>query len=79
VTFGEYLLVGPKDARELHFAAKKLLATGINPMAERKAEAEAKQQEAKAHQREAGIALRRSPESGGHGGRLASLPGAQRP
>jgi hypothetical protein len=53
MTFGEYPLVGPKDARELHFAAKKLLATGINPMAERKAEAEAKQQEAQAHQREA--------------------------
>jgi len=53
MTFGEYPLVGPKDARELHFAAKKLLATGINPMAERKAEAEAKQQEAKALEREA--------------------------
>ena len=52
MTFGEYPLVGPKDARELHFAAKKLLATGINPMAERKAEAEAKQQEVRAVQRE---------------------------
>jgi len=53
MTFGEYPLVTLKDARELHFAAKKLLATGVNPMAERKAEAEAKQQEAKAIQREA--------------------------
>ena len=53
MTFGEYPVVGPKEARELHFAAKKLLATGINPMAERKAEAEAKQEEAKAVQREA--------------------------
>lgn len=53
MSFGEYPLVGPKDARELHFAAKKLLASGVNPMAERKAEAEAKQQEAKALQREA--------------------------
>jgi hypothetical protein len=44
MTFGEYPVVGPKDARELHFAAKKLLASGVNPMAERKAEAEAKQQ-----------------------------------
>jgi len=43
----------PKDARELHFAAKKLLASGVNPMAERKAEAEAKQQEAKALERDA--------------------------
>jgi len=53
MTFGEYPLIGPKDARELHFAAKKLLASGVNPMAERKAEAETKQQEAKALQREA--------------------------
>jgi integrase len=53
MTFGEYPVVGPKEARELHFAAKKLLATGINPMAERKAEAEAKHEEAKAVQREA--------------------------
>ena len=53
MTFGEYPHVGPKDARELHFGAKKLLASGINPMTERKAEAEAKQQEVKALQREA--------------------------
>jgi integrase len=53
MTFGDYPLVGLKEARELHFAAKKLLATGINPMAERKAEAEAKQEKAKSVQREA--------------------------
>jgi integrase len=53
MTFGEYPVVGPKEARELHFAAKKLLATGINPMAERKAEAQAKQEEVRAIQREA--------------------------
>jgi integrase len=53
MTFGEYPIVGPKNARDLHFAAKKLLATGVNPMVERKAEAEAKQQEVKAVQREA--------------------------
>jgi hypothetical protein len=53
MSFGEYPHVGPKDARELHFAAKKLLAGGINPMAERKAGAEAKQQESKTLQREA--------------------------
>jgi len=53
MTFGEYPVIGPKEARELHFAAKKLLATGINPMAERKAKAEAKHEEAKAVQREA--------------------------
>jgi Arm DNA-binding domain len=53
MTFGEYPLVGPKDARELHSAAKKLLASGVSPMAERKVEAEAKQQEARALEREA--------------------------
>jgi hypothetical protein len=52
MTFGEYPLITLKDAHDLHFAAKKLLATGVNPMAARKAEAEAKQQEAKAIQRE---------------------------
>ena len=41
MSFGEYPHVGPKDARELHFASrKKLLAVGVNPMGERKAEAE---------------------------------------
>jgi hypothetical protein len=53
MSFGEYPHVGRKDARELHFAAKKLLAAGINPMGERKAEAEAKREGAKALQREA--------------------------
>jgi integrase len=52
MTFGEYPLVPPHQARELHFAAKKLLRTGVNPMAERKAEAEAKQEEVRALQRE---------------------------
>jgi hypothetical protein len=53
MSFGEHPVVGLKDARELHFAAKKLLAAGINPMGERKAEAEAKREEVKALQREA--------------------------
>jgi integrase len=53
MTFGEYPLVSPKDARERHFTAKKLLGAGINPMGERKAEAEAKREEVKALQREA--------------------------
>ncbi len=52
MTFGEYPIVGPKSARELHFAARRLLATGVNPMAERKAEAVTKQREVKAVQRE---------------------------
>jgi integrase len=41
--FGEYPHVPPHEARELHVAAKKLLRTGVNPMAERKAEAAARQ------------------------------------
>ena len=53
MSFGEYPLVSPKEARDRQFAAKKLLADGINPMSERKAEAEAKQEEARAIQREA--------------------------
>jgi hypothetical protein len=36
MTFGEYPLVGPTDDRDLHFSAKKTLASGVNPMAERK-------------------------------------------
>jgi hypothetical protein len=46
--FGDYPHVIPKDPLDLHFAAKQLLATGTNPVSERKAEAEAKQQHAKA-------------------------------
>jgi Arm DNA-binding domain len=51
--FGEYPRVTLKDARELHFAARKLLGTGINPVADRKAEVETKQMAVKAEQRQA--------------------------
>jgi integrase len=53
MAFGEYPLVSLKDARELHFVVRKTLATGTDPMAERKAESEAKQREVEAQQREA--------------------------
>jgi hypothetical protein len=53
MSFGEHPLVGLKDARELYFTVKKLLAVGIHPMGERKAKAEAKREETKALQREA--------------------------
>ena len=53
MAFGEYPLVSLKDARELHFAARKMLASGVDPMAERKAEAESKQKEVETRQREA--------------------------
>ena len=43
-----------RSGRELHLAARKTLATGVDPMAEREAEADAKQRQAEAQQREAG-------------------------
>ncbi len=47
MTFGACPHVGLKGARERHFAAKKLLATDVNPRAERQEEAEAKHEEVK--------------------------------
>lgn len=52
MALGEYPLVTLKEARERHFEARKTLEAGIDPMAERKAEAAAKQSQAKAQQRE---------------------------
>ncbi|MBN9617675.1 MAG: integrase [Acidobacteriales bacterium 59-55] len=45
MAFGEYPVVSLKDARDLHFAARKTLAAGTDPMAERRSESEAKQKE----------------------------------
>ncbi len=53
MALGEYPLVTIKGARERHFEARRTLAAGIDPMAERKAETEARQREAEARQREA--------------------------
>lgn len=53
MAFGEYPVVSLKDARELHFAARRTLAAGVDPMAERKAETEARQKEVENRQREA--------------------------
>jgi hypothetical protein len=53
MALGEYPLVSLGHARELHFAARKAPADGVDPMAERKAEAETKQSEIAARQREA--------------------------
>jgi integrase len=53
MALGEYPLVNLGQARELHFESRKTLAAGVDPMAERKAEGEAKQREAEARQREA--------------------------
>jgi hypothetical protein len=53
MALGEYPLVTLKEARERHFAARQKLAAGIDPMMERKAEAETRLREAEERQREA--------------------------
>ena len=53
MALGEFPLITLKEARERHAQARKALAGGIDPMAERKAEGEAKQRTAEALQREA--------------------------
>jgi len=53
MALGEYPFVNLSHARELHFSARKTLASGTDPMAERKAEVDAKQKETQARQREA--------------------------
>lgn len=49
---GQYATVGLAEAREGVLAGRKTLAGGTDPMAERKAEAEAKQRSIEAQQRE---------------------------
>jgi integrase len=53
MSFGEYPLLTLKEARDLHFAARKILDTGVDPMAERKAESDVRKNEVKAREREA--------------------------
>ena len=53
MALGEYPFVNLSHARELHFSARKTLASGTDPMAERKAEVDAKQKETQARQSEA--------------------------
>ncbi len=52
MALGEYPLLTLAQAREHHLTARRTLALGVDPMAERKAEAEAKQREAQARQAE---------------------------
>jgi hypothetical protein len=52
MALGEYPLLNLGEAREIHFAARKLRASGIDPMEQRKAKAEAQQKAAAASQRE---------------------------
>lgn len=53
LVLGQYPLVKLKEARERHFAARQKLAVGIDPMVERKAEAETRLRETEARQRQA--------------------------
>lgn len=53
MALGEYPVVTLAEARDRHLAARKVLAAGIDPMAERRAEAEAKEKELEAQEREA--------------------------
>ena len=53
MAIGEYPIVSLAQAREQQFAERKKLDAGIDPMAERKAEAESRQREAEAVQRQA--------------------------
>lgn len=46
VTFGQFPEVGIKAARDLHFAARQLLAAGVDPSAAKKAEREEKRRAA---------------------------------
>jgi integrase len=62
MALGEYPLVPLSRARDFHFAARKTLAAGVDPMAERKAEAEAKQRRTETQQREAQNSFERVAE-----------------
>jgi integrase len=53
MALGEYPMVNLAEARERHFAARKKLANGIDPMVERKTEAETRQRETEERQHEA--------------------------
>jgi hypothetical protein len=52
MALGEYPVVTLGEARDRHLAARKILAGGSDPMAERKATAQAKQKEIEARERE---------------------------
>ena len=53
MALGEYPIVNLADARERQFAARKKVAAGIDPIAERKAEAETRRRETEEREREA--------------------------
>src|ERR1700734_2977529 len=51
MALGEYPIVNLTEARDRHFAARKKVAAGIDPIAERKAEAESRKRVAEAQDR----------------------------
>jgi integrase len=53
MALGDYPMITLKDARDRHFAARQKLASGIDPMIERKAEGATRQREAEERVREA--------------------------
>jgi integrase len=53
MALGEYPIVNLAEARERHFAARRKLAAGIDPVVERKAEAATRQREAEERERAA--------------------------
>ena len=73
MALGEYPLVSLKEARERHSEARKALANGIDPMAERKAEGKLSRKKPKLDSAKRRTALRTSRVSGGSGGWSASL------
>ena len=73
MALGAYPAVTLAEARELVLAGQTLLASDIDPMAQRKAKAEAKRQAVTASQREVENSFSRSPGNGGRGGRKAKL------
>ena len=72
MALGEYPVVTLKEARERHSDARKALANGVDPMAERKARAKPSRRKPKRGSAKRKTALRMSPVSGGIGGRSAS-------
>jgi hypothetical protein len=69
----DYPLVTLKEARERHLAARQKLAAGIDPMMERKAEADTRHRNRKHGCGRLRAALRRSLAAGGSDGQSASL------
>ncbi len=73
MALGEYPVVNLAQTRERQVVARKKLAVDLDPMAERKAEAETRQREADVRQRQAENSFENMARKCGNGGLLASL------